>query len=346
MSTPLAPQTIMLRGLCDAHVHLRDGAALAHTVAYSAMHFEHAVIMPNLNPPLCSTSQVLDYAKRVEAVSPQGFLPHFTLYGTSTTSADEVARVADCPQIIGIKIYPHAVTTGSAHGVTDIRALEPLFEAAIRHRVPILLHAEDPDPSLNPKDRERVFVQRHMDWLLGFEGLRLVIEHVSTAEMVCAIRSAPQCMGATVTAHHLWHGERFPPRDPDPHLHCAPPLQQERDRTALLMAAIEDGHFFLGTDSAPHSLASKLQTKPPAGIFSAPVALPIYAMLFDEYGHLDALEAFAVRRAQRFYELSSSKEKEVMLLREPFCVPASYPYGSAVVVPLAAGRTLPWRVKA
>ena len=341
MAAP-TPQSIILHGPCDAHVHLRDGTALAHTVAYSAMHFERAIVMPNLQPPLCTIQQVLDYATRVLTVCPSGFSPLFTLYGTGTTPAGEVGCVADCPQIIGIKVYPHAVTTGSAHGVTDIRSLEPLLEAAVRYQVPILLHAEDPDPSLNPKDRERAFVQRHMDWLLGFDGLRLVVEHVSTLEMVQAIRSAPKRVGATVTAHHLWHGgTRQPPKDP--HLHCAPPLQQDRDRKALLEAAMEDDHFFLGTDSAPHSEPSKRQVRPPAGIFSAPVALPIYAMLFANHGHLDTLEDFAVHRAQRFYGLPPGT-RQVVLRQDPFCVPAGYPLGSAVVVPLAAGETLPWRV--
>lgn len=342
MSKPSLPQSLILHGPCDAHVHLRDGMVLPHTVAYSALHYERAIIMPNLEPPLCTTAQVLEYAKRVQAVCPKGFSPLFTLYGNSHTPASEVEQVACSPEIIGIKIYPHAVTTGSAQGVTDFRALEPLLEAAVQRQVPILLHAEDPDPGLTPQERERSFAWRHMEWLLGFEGLRLVIEHVSTLEMVQAIRSAPQRVAATVTAHHLWHSGTPAQHPRNPHLHCAPPLQTDEDRRALLDAAMADDHFFLGTDSAPHSLPSKRQDRPPAGIFSAPVALPIYATLFARHGHLAALEDFAVGRAGRFYGLPPGT-KQVMLRQEPFCVPAAYPFGSSAVLPLAAGQTLPWR---
>lgn len=342
MSKPSPPQTLILQGPCDAHVHLRDGVVLPHTVAYSALHYEHAIIMPNLEPPLCTTAQVLAYAKQVQTVSPAGFSPLFTLYGTSHTPPSEVEQVACSPEIIGIKIYPHAVTTGSAQGVADLRTLEPLLEAAVHQQVPILLHAEDPDPTLTPAARERSFVARHMAWLLGFEGLRLVIEHVSTLEMVHAIRAAPQRVAATVTAHHLWHTNDPAHHPRNPHLHCAPPLQTDQDRHALLVAAMTDDHFFLGTDSAPHSLLRKRQSSPPAGIFSAPVALPIYATLFARHGHLGALEDFAVARARRFYGLPPGT-KQVMLAPEPFCVPAAYPFGSTTVQPVAAGHTLPWR---
>ncbi len=332
----------------DWHVHLRDGAAMRAVVGHTAAMFGRAIVMPNLRPPIETVAQAEAYRARILEALPTGveFTPLMTLYLTPRTTPAEVARAAASPHVHAIKLYPAGATTNADAGVADLRSIEAVLAAMETHDVPLLVHGESIDPAVDVFDREAVFIERELAPLVErFAGLRVVFEHITTAEAVAFVLGAPPTVAATITPQHLLldrnalftGGLR-------PHHYCLPVLKRERHRVALLQAAASgSSRFFLGTDSAPHDVDAKEAACGCAGIFSAPLALPLYAEAFESVGALGALEGFASRHGPAFYRLPVS-EQRVTLRREPWKVPATYPLGDARVVPLRAEGTVAWRV--
>ncbi|NLZ40609.1 MAG: dihydroorotase, partial [Comamonadaceae bacterium] len=81
------PASLTLTRPDDWHLHLRDGAALAAVLPFTARSFARAVVMPNLRPPVATTAQALAYRARIVAARPRagpgsGFEPLMTLYLT------------------------------------------------------------------------------------------------------------------------------------------------------------------------------------------------------------------------------------------------------------------------
>jgi dihydroorotase len=334
----------------DAHLHLRDGAAMVDAVAHAARVFGRAVVMPNLKPAIHSTAQAEAYRGRILSALPEGspFEPLMTLYLRDVTPPAEIARAAASPCVIAAKLYPAGATTHSEEGVTDLEGIAHTLEAMETHGMPLLVHGEVTDPAVDVFDREKVFLERILEPLVRrHEGLRVVLEHVTTREGVAFVEQAPARIAATLTVHHLLldRGAMFS-GGLDAHHYCLPVLKRAEDRQALLDAATgDDPRFFLGSDSAPHPRSAKERRGAAAGIFTGHAALELYAEVFEAAGALDRLEGFASRRAADFYGLPRSGAT-VTLVREPWRVPASYPFGDGEVVPLRAGETIAWRVVA
>jgi len=332
----------------DWHVHLRDGRALATTVAATARQFRRAIVMPNLLPPVTTTEQARSYRERILAALPAGveLEPLMTLYLTDYTPPAEIARARASGLVHALKLYPAGATTHSEAGVTRLERTFAVLEAMSEVALPLLVHGEVTDPEVDVFDREAVFIERVLEPLVGrFEGLKVVLEHVTTAEAVAFVSAAPSRVAATVTAHHLLHDRNALFRGGlRPHLYCLPVLKRARHREALL-AAVASGspRFFLGTDSAPHPRSDKEAACGCAGVFSAPNALELYAMAFEAAGALDKLDDFAGCHGATFYGLPLNTGR-VTLRREPKPVAASLPLGESSVVPMAAGETLPWRL--
>jgi dihydroorotase len=332
----------------DWHLHLRDGGALRAVVGYTAAVFGRAIVMPNLRPPVETVEQAEAYRTRIlEALRPGAdFTPLMTLYLTPRTTPAEVARAAAHPHVLGIKLYPAGATTNAEAGVADLDAMQAVLAAMEEHDVPLLVHGESIDPKVDVFDREAVFVERDLAPLVErYPRLRVVLEHVTTAEAVRFVLAAPATVAATVTPQHLLldrnalfsGGLR-------PHHFCLPVLKRERHRLALLDAVASGSRkLFLGTDSAPHEQRAKEAACGCAGCFTAPLALPLYAEAFESVGALHALEGFASRHGPAFYGLPVS-ERRITLRREPWSVPASYPFEGGEVVPLRAEGTVAWRV--
>lgn len=332
----------------DWHLHLRDGDALRAVVGHTAAVFGRAIVMPNLRPPVQTVAQAEAYRARILAALPEGtrFEPLMTLYLTPHTTAEEVARAAASEHVHAIKLYPAGATTNAEAGVADLRGVEPVLAAMEAHDLPLLVHGESIDPEVDVFDREAVFIERQLAPLVErFGRLRVVFEHITTAEAVAFVRAAPPTVAATITPQHLLldrnalfaGGIR-------PHHWCLPVLKRSRHRRALLDAvASGEPRLFLGTDSAPHEVGTKEASCGCAGIFSSPLALPLYAEAFDSVGALDRLEAFASRNGPQFYGLPVA-EQTVTLRREPSPVPESFPFGAGRVVPLRAGGSVQWRV--
>ncbi len=331
----------------DWHLHLRDGEALRSVVGHTAASFGRAVVMPNLRPPIETVAQAQAYRARIlEAVPPgSAFEPLMTLYLTPRTTVAEVARAAAHPHVHAIKMYPAGATTNAEAGVADLRGVEPVLDAMQAHGLPLLIHGESIDPAVDVFDREAVFVEQQLAPLVRrFAALKIVLEHITTAEAAAFVRESPSTIAATITPQHLLldrnalfaGGIR-------PHHWCLPVLKRERHRQALLdTVASGDPSFFLGTDSAPHERGAKLSACGCAGIFSAPIALGLYAEAFESVGALSRLEGFASRHGAAFYGLPVATET-VTIERRSQAVPASFPFGDGVVVPLRAGGSVAWR---
>jgi dihydroorotase len=332
----------------DWHLHLRDGAGLEAVAGHSARVFARAIVMPNLQPPVVTTRQALDYRQRVLESLPPGstFEPLMTLYLTDDTSPAELQRASESGHIVGVKLYPAGATTHSAAGVTDLDRLSPVFAAMEELEMPLLVHGEVTDPEVDIFDRERVFIERVLAPLVErWQGLLVVLEHVTTRDGVQFVANGSSTIAATVTPQHLLMDRNdLLVGGVRPHHFCLPVLKAREHKEAVVEAATgTHPRFFLGTDSAPHPRHRKESACASAGVFSAHGAIELYAEAFEAAGALDRLEEFASLRGPRFYGLPPN-EDTVTLERAPWQVPESYPFGDDVVVPLRAGGTIKWRV--
>ncbi len=342
-------QAITLRRPDDWHLHLRDGAALAHTVPATAAHYGRAIVMPNLSRPVTTVAEALAYRDRILAARPAGsdFEPLMTLYLTDNTEAAELRLAAQNPHIHAVKLYPAGATTNSRAGVTDLEALNRLIAVLEECDLPLLIHGEVTDPDVDLFDREQVFIDRHLVGMAArFPGLRIVLEHITTQQGIEFVRAAREGVAGTLTVHHLALERNDMFRGGlQPHRYCLPVLKRSSHRQALLDAATSgEAKFFLGTDSAPHPRQGKEAACGCAGCFTAPWSLAWYAQVFEAAGRLDRLEAFASLHGPRFYRLPVNQD-QVQLCRQETQVPADWPLGSDRVVPPIAGETLHWKVQ-
>ncbi len=333
----------------DWHVHLRDGAALATTVPHSAQRFARVIAMPNLVPPVTSTAQAEAYRQRILKHVPAGyaFEPLPALYLTDSTTKAEIARAAASGFIPAAKLYPAGATTHSSAGVTDLEGLYPVLEAMAERHMLLLIHGEVTDESVDIFDREAVFIERHLAPLVRrLPGLRIVLEHITTAEAVDFVADAPPTVAATITPHHLLlNRNALLAGGIRPHHYCLPVLKRERHRQALLRAATSGNpRFFAGTDSAPHERQRKETACGCAGIYSAHAAIELYAEAFAAAGALERLEAFCSFHGADFYGLPRNEET-ITLMKQAWQVPESYPFAEGGLVPLRAGEEIAWRVE-
>ncbi len=334
----------------DWHVHLRDGAMLEAVAGYTARQFARAIIMPNLTPPVTSIEAAEAYRGRILAALAGGkdggvdFTPLMTCYLTDGTDPAELERGVE-GVFTACKLYPAHATTNSAHGVTDIRALTAVLETLQRIGMPLLIHGEVTDKSIDIFDREAVFVERVLTPLVrDYPGLKIVLEHITTAEAAAFVAEADHPIAATITPQHLLiNRNALFDGGLRPHAYCLPVLKRETHRLAVRAAAVSGSpRFFLGTDSAPHVVGAKESGCGCAGIFNAPFALEAYLRVFDEEGALDKFEGFASEHGARFYGLPLN-EGTVTLVRGDVEVPASIGAGDTAVVPFLAGTNVGWR---
>ena len=332
----------------DWHAHFRDGAVLADVVPATVRRFARAVAMPNLSPPVTTTAAALAYRDRILAAVPPGasFEPLMTLYLTDETGAEEIRRAAASGRVLGVKLYPAGATTNSAHGVTDLERCAPALDAMQERGLALMVHGEVTDPDVDVFDREREFVERRLAPLVErFPALKVVLEHVTTADGVGFVRGARDGVAATITAHHLLlNRNALFEGGLRPHHYCLPVLKRERHRAALLDAATSgEPRFFLGTDSAPHPRHAKESACGCAGLYTAHAGIELYAEAFDGAGALPELEAFASRNGPAFYGLAPNRGT-IRLRRESWPVPAEMPMGGDVLVPFRGGGRVAWRL--
>jgi len=341
------PTRLAIRRPDDWHVHLRDGEMLKAVAPYTARQFARAIVMPNLVPPVTGIAAAEAYRDRIiPAVQGQDFTPLMTCYLTDAADPSELKEGFERGVWVAAKLYPAHATTNSAHGVSDIRSIYPALEAMERIGMPLLVHGEVTDPEVDVFDREKAFIGRVFTGLVrDFPGLKMVFEHITTADAADFVLACGPNVAATVTPQHL-HINRNAlfAGGLRPHAYCLPVAKREEHRLAVRRAATSGSpKFFLGTDSAPHAIEKKEADCGCAGIFNAPFALESYAAAFEEEGALDRLEAFASEHGPRFYALPLN-EGRVVLERISSEVPRDYAAAGTRLVPFHAGETLRWRL--
>ena len=341
--------TITIRRPDDWHVHLRDGDIMRGVVPYTARPFARAIVMPNLSPPVASVEAAAAYRERILAAVPDDidFTPLMTAYLTDSSDGDELARGFAEGVFTAAKLYPAHATTGSAHGVTDIVAIMPALERMAVAGMPLLIHGEVTDHDVDIFDREAVFIERTLSGLVrDLPELKVVFEHITTADAVAFVDASGPHIAATITPQHL-HINRNAMFQGGirPHAYCLPVAKREKHRLALRKAATSGSpKYFLGTDSAPHSVSAKESACGCAGIFNAPYALESYAVVFDEEHALDKFEAFASEHGPRFYGLPLN-EGSISLERASTPVSKTLDLDGTPIVPFHAGETLGWRLR-
>ena len=332
-------ETITIRRPDDWHVHLRDGEMLRTVAPCTARQFARAIVMPNLVPPVTTAAAAAAYRDRIAAAAGAGFTPLMTCYLTDDTSPEELERGHSDGVWVAAKLYPAGATTNSVSGVTDIGNIYPALERMQAVGIVLCVHGEVTDPEVDVFDREAVFIERVLSKVRAdFPELRIVFEHVTTAEAVEFV-DANANIAATVTPQHLViNRNAMFAGGLRPHAYCLPVAKRERHRLAVRKAATSgSAKFFLGTDSAPHSREAKESACGCAGIFNAPFALESYVTVFEEEGALDRFEAFASVNGARFYGLPLNAGT-VTLERADCAVPDEV----SGLVPFRAGETLRW----
>jgi len=340
----VALQTLTIRRPDDWHVHLRDSEMLRLVAPFTARQFARAIVMPNLLPPITTAAAAEAYRERIVAATGPEFTPLMTAYLTDETDPDELASGFEGRVWLAAKLYPANATTNSAFGVTDVRNIYPALERMQAIGMVLCVHGEVTDPDVDVFDREAVFIDRVLGPLMrDFPELRIVLEHITTAEAADFVDGAGPNLAATITPHHLViNRNAMFDRGLRPHAYCLPVAKREKHRRAVRRAAVSGSpKFFLGTDSAPHTRTAKESACGCAGIFNAPFALETYATVFEEEDKLDSLEAFASEHGPRFYGLPLN-EGTIRLERTATEVPDSLGLGDIELVPFLAGSELRW----
>jgi dihydroorotase len=330
----------------DWHLHVRDGDALADVLPFTARQFGRAIIMPNLATPVTTTEQALAYRDRIVQALPAAatFQPLMTLYLTDDTQAEEIVAAKASGHVYGIKLYPAGATTNSQSGVTDIAHCYEALATMESEGLPLLVHGEVTHDHIDIFDREAAFINEVLSPLVArFPQLKIVFEHITTAEAAAFVTNAPDNVAATITAHHLLlNRNALFVGGIRPHNYCLPVLKREQHRLALLEAATSGNpKFFLGTDSAPHARSTKENACGCAGSFTAPTAIELYAEAFDSVGKLAHLESFASHHGPDFYGLPRNTG-QLTLERRPWQIPSSYPFLGEEIVPFMAGERIAW----
>ena len=303
--------------------------------------------MPNLAPPVATVAAAQKYRARIlDAVDPAlKFTPLMTCYLTDGIDPKEIEAGFTQGVFTACKLYPANATTNSAHGVTDIGNITAALETMQRIGMPLLVHGEVTDSDVDIFDREAVFIERTMFKLLAqFPDLKIVFEHITTKDAVDFVTASGPNIAATITPHHLvYNRSAIFAGGINPHLYCLPIAKREVHRLALRGAATSgSSKFFLGTDSAPHTVENKQSACGCAGVFNAPYAIESYAQTFDEENALDKLEGFASLHGPAFYGLKPNPRK-IILERKPTIVPETLDIMNTSIIPFHAGETLGWR---
>jgi dihydroorotase len=339
---------IQIRRPDDWHLHLRDGAAMAAVLPFTAARFARAIVMPNLKPPVTTTAAATEYRARIVAALPAQarFTPLMTLYLTDRTDPAEIERARRSGIVHACKLYPAGATTNADSGVTDIRRIDAVLACMSDAGLPLLVHGEVTASHVDVFERETRFIDEVLAPTLDrFPKLRVVFEHITTRRAAEFVQAARPGVAATITPQHLLHNRNaIFEGGIRPHYYCLPILKTEPDRAALLAAATSgDPRFFLGTDSAPHAQHTKENACGCAGMFSAHAGIELYAEAFEAVGRLDKLEGFASDFGADFYGLPRNSER-IRLVKRAWTPPANYQMGEHRLVPMRAGESVAWEL--
>jgi dihydroorotase len=332
----------------DWHVHLRDGDVLTDTVRNISRYNGRALIMPNTIPPITTTQLAFEYHQRIMNTGPAAtFSPLMSLYLTDNTTPNEIKQAKASGLIVAAKLYPAGATTNSDSGVTSVKNIYPVLEAMQEAGMLLLIHGEVTTDDIDIFDREKTFLKDVLAPVVqDFPELKIVLEHITTADAAEFVSQANSHVAATITAHHLlYNRNHMLVGGIKPHFYCLPILKRNSHQQALIQAATSGNpKFFLGTDSAPHAKHKKETACGCAGSYTAHAAIELYTEVFEQAGHLDRLEGFASHFGPDFYGLPRNTDT-ITLIKESWKVPETMPFGHETVVPIRGGENILWKVR-
>ncbi|MEH0081946.1 dihydroorotase [Vibrio antiquarius] len=332
----------------DWHVHLRDGEVLKDTVRDISRYNGRALIMPNTVPPVTTTELALAYRDRIlKEQHGEQFEPLMALYLTDNTTPDEIRKAKATGNIVAAKLYPAGATTNSDSGVTNAKNIYHVLEAMEEVEMLLLVHGEVTHHDVDIFDREKEFLDTVLAPIVNdFPNLKIVLEHITTADAANFVNNASDNVAATITAHHLlFNRNHMLVGGIKPHFYCLPILKRGTHQQALIEAATSGSKkFFLGTDSAPHAKGAKESACGCAGSYTAHAALELYAEVFENEGKLENLEAFSSFNGPDFYGIARNTDT-VTLEKSAWDVPETMPFGNDIVVPIRANEQIEWKVK-
>ncbi len=350
----------------DAHLHLRDGGMMENVLPCTlAQRPTGAIIMPNLMKPggiadpVDTVEKAVAYHSRIlgactrylrtAEIPQESFTPCMTCYLTDHTDPEEVVRGYQEGIWKAVKLYMadqqgRGGTTGSGHGVRNLLGRYKVFEAMEKYGIPLLGHFEAVEDDVDEFDREIISAERdYVPILDTFSGLLVVFEHLTDGRVADMIAQTPrENTFASVSAHHpmvnrnaMFNGGMNP-------LYFCKPVPKREEHRLRVRRHITSGNrrFRAGTDSAPHDEANKARCCGcAAGMFTAPVAVELYATIFDEDDALEHLGPFLSENFLHIYDMEVSKEM-MTIVREETHVPEKV--GSVLV--FKGGETLPWKL--
>ena len=331
----------------DWHVHLRDGDVLKDTVRDSSRYMGRAIVMPNLVPPVTTIELAEAYQQRIMDADPKSsFTPLMTLYLTDNTTAEDIKKAKASGLVYAAKLYPAGATTNSDSGVTSTDNIADALKAMQEVGMPLLMHGEVTHDHIDIFDREAEFLETVLRPLIAqYPDLKIVLEHITTQQAAEFVEQANENLAATITAHHLlFNRNHMLVGGIKPHFYCLPILKRNTHQQALVKAATSgSAKFFLGTDSAPHTIANKESGCGCAGSYTAFAAIELYAEAFEQEDALDKLEGFASFNGPDFYNLPRNTDT-ITLQKESWEVPKSMTFGNDVLKPIKAGEEINWKV--
>jgi len=357
----------------NMHTHFRHPSDPRFKIAVKAAAelYANVTAMPNLGKKdlirtpesaIAYRDAVLDYGRQFNPT----FAVNVPLYLEPDTKPETVRAGFEKKAWIAAKLYPKGGTTQSDEGV-DFRQLPSLYPAfAIMEEVGMLLliHAEpmfDNDGhEIDAWDREQEALG-YVDCILqNFPKLRIVFEHISSAEGAEFVKNRADIghlIRATIAPQYLvWNRNQLVRGGMNPAYYSIPVLKREEDRQALVNFML-DGYGFLGTDSAPHTVSNK--SKPcgcAGGVFNEPVGLYVYFQIFKEEGKVRGIKdwfnrftMFASHTGPAFYRTGWNSGSGLitsmrLLKEEPWTVPPLYGAGDDTIIPMLAGKQIPYRL--
>lgn len=263
-------EKVLLPGLVDIHVHLREpGREDEETVASgtrAAAHggFTAVCAMPNTQPVPDEGSQVRFLVERarecgIVRVHPVGAI----------TVRQEGSALAE----IGDMVAEGAVAiSDDGRAVPDAGMVRLAMDYARAFGVPVLAHCEDSSLVAKgvvnegavstrlgmagwPAAAEEVCVAREIR-VCELTGCRLHLQHLSTAgsiELVRVAKAKGLPVTCEVTPHHLFLTEDDITEAYETNLKMNPPLRTAEDAAALLAGLLDGTVDCIATDHAPHA---------------------------------------------------------------------------------------------
>ncbi len=279
---------IILPGMIDVHVHMRDFRLsykedfYTGTVAAAAGGVTIIVDMPNTLPNVNN----LEILKLRDWLASTRAIVDYGLYYGVPERADELQGYEEVA--IGMKVYPE-----------DLRkeCLSKVFEYNSQRKILTIFHAED--PSYKGKEHTPISELRAVTQVLKLTSkmnLKSHITHVTLPQSIDMIRVKIPEVTVDTCPHYVLLSEKY---RSSRYYRVNPPLRAESCRRELLKYLIDGKIDILSTDHAPHTLEEKLELERP-GFPGLETALPLMLTLVakDIIGLDRVVELYSMRPAR------------------------------------------------